>query len=220
MLQPHIAPQWKGKVLLGILTVEGVKIRQRSSPLWDLVEKTCRGLARRYAGQVLSGIEGIAKVRKLYRSFGLDPTKNRPSSEALLRRCLRGIPLKPVNSVVDVCNLCSLRFLLPIGLYDTKKISGAVTFRTGEAGEGYEGIEKGWINLENKILLCDEKGPFGNPSSDSERTKITLETTAAGMVLFAPPSFSRGLLEEHLGEAAELTVRFNEGRVIQKECLF
>src|SRR5207237_3024125 len=82
-------------------------------------------------------------ARDLYRRTGEDPTKLRPSSEALLRRVLRGEALYRINSLVDTCNLCSLEFLLPIGLYDADRIQGTVTVRLGAQGEGYDSLGKG-----------------------------------------------------------------------------
>src|ERR1051325_6656757 len=71
-------------------------------------------------------------VRTMYKRVGIDPTKTRPSSEALLR----------INSMVDVCNWCSFEFQLPYGLYDAAQIQGDVTLRIGREGESYPGIRK------------------------------------------------------------------------------
>ena len=71
----------------------------------------------------------------MYKRVGLDPTKTRPSSEALLRRVRKGDPLPRINSMVDVCNWCSLEFQLPYGLYDAAQIDGDVELRLGAEGE-------------------------------------------------------------------------------------
>jgi DNA/RNA-binding domain of Phe-tRNA-synthetase-like protein len=76
-------------------------------------------------------------VRTMYKRVGLDPTRNRPSSEALLRRVRRGDPLPRINSMVDVCNWCSLEFQLPYGLYDAARLEGDVELRRGRDGECY-----------------------------------------------------------------------------------
>ena len=75
-----------------------------------------------------------AAVRTMYKKLGLDPTKTRPSNEALLRRVRKGDTIPRINSAVDVINWCSLEFQLPYGLYDSAKISGAVTMRIGASG--------------------------------------------------------------------------------------
>lgn len=128
----------------------------------------------------------IAAVRTMYKRVGIDPTKRRPSSEALLRRVRKGEPLPRINSMVDVCNWCSLEFQLPYGLYDAAHIEGDVVLRLGHPGESYPGIRKDDVHVGGRITLADSLGPFGNPTSDSSRTMVTSATTHALVVVFAP----------------------------------
>jgi DNA/RNA-binding domain of Phe-tRNA-synthetase-like protein len=125
-------------------------------------------------------------VRTMYKRVGLDPTKTRPSSEALLRRVRKGDSLPRINSMVDVCNWCSFEFQLPYGLYDAAKIQGEVTLRIGRDGESYPGIRKDDVHVGGRIALVDSLGPFGNPTSDSARTMVTTQTSRALLVVFAP----------------------------------
>jgi DNA/RNA-binding domain of Phe-tRNA-synthetase-like protein len=125
-------------------------------------------------------------VRTMYKRVGIDPTKTRPSSEALLRRVRRGDTLPRINSMVDVCNWCSFEFQLPYGLYDAAHIQGDVTLRIGREGESYPGIRKDDVHVGGRIALVDSSGPFGNPTSDSARTMVTTATTRALLVVFAP----------------------------------
>ena len=120
----------------------------------------------------------IAAVRTMYKRVGIDPTKRRPSSEALLRRVRKGEGLPRINSMVDVCNWCSLEFQLPYGLYDAAHIEGDVVLRLGLDGESYPGIRKDDVHVGGRITLADNRGPFGNPTSDSARTMVTTATTA------------------------------------------
>ena len=128
----------------------------------------------------------VSSVRTMYKRVGLDPTKTRPSSEALLRRVRKGDTLPRINSMVDVCNWCSLEFQLPYGLYDASRIDGDVELRIGRDGESYPGIRKDDVNVGGRITLADTLGPFGNPTSDSARTMVTTSTTRALLVVFAP----------------------------------
>ena len=125
-------------------------------------------------------------VRTMYKRVGIDPTKTRPSSEALLRRVRKGDPLPRINSMVDVCNWCSFEFQLPYGLYDAARIHGDVTLRIGREGESYPGIRKDDVHVNGRIALIDAMGPFGNPTSDSARTMVTKETTRGLLVVFTP----------------------------------
>lgn len=145
----------------------------------------------------------IDAARTMYKRVGIDPTKRRPSSEALLRRVLKGDPLPRVNSMVDVCNWCSFEFQLPYGLYDAGLIEGDVTLRVGLPGESYPGIRKDDVNVGGRIALVDAHGPFGNPTSDSARTMITRATTRAFLVIFSPITVEPARLSRVLDVTAE-----------------
>ena len=140
--------------------------------------------------------EDTAAVRMMYKQVGLDPTKTRPSSEALLRRVRKGDPLPRINSMVDVCNWCSLEFQLPYGLYDLAHVEGdAVEMRLGREGESYPGIRKDAVHVAGRICLVDSRGPFGNPTSDSARTMVTPETTELLVIVYAPMEIAKSQLE-------------------------
>jgi DNA/RNA-binding domain of Phe-tRNA-synthetase-like protein len=143
----------------------------------------------------------MAAVRTMYKRVGLDPTKTRPSSEALWRRIRKGDELPQINSLVDIINWCSLETQLPYGLYDLGHVHGAVTLRLGLPGEEYEGIRKGAVHVAGRLALVDEQGPFGNPTSDSARTMVTTATTRALVVIFVPVAVT----EAAAGRAVELT---------------
>lgn len=127
-----------------------------------------------------------AAVRTMYKRVGIDPTKSRPSNEALLRRVRKGDPIPRINSLVDIVNWCSLEFQLPYGLYDLSKIAGPVTVRLGAEGESYAGIRKDDVNVGGRITVVDSIGAFGNPTSDSARTMVTTATTEALVVVYVP----------------------------------
>ena len=127
-----------------------------------------------------------AAVRTMYKKVGIDPTKTRPSNEALLRRVRKGDTIPRINSAVDIVNWCSLEFQLPYGLYDASKIEGNVTMRRGLEGEKYAGIRKDDVNVGGRITVADERGAFGNPTSDSARTMVTPATTELLVVVYAP----------------------------------
>jgi DNA/RNA-binding domain of Phe-tRNA-synthetase-like protein len=139
----------------------------------------------RSAGPVLE--KALQRTRALYRAIGLDPTKTRPSSEALLRRVRRGDALPRVNTIVDLCNWCSVETQIAFGVYDRDRIAGdALALRLGADGEGYDGIRKDRVNVAGRLTLVDAEGPFGNPTSDSLRTSVSAATTRVLFVLFVP----------------------------------
>jgi len=154
----------------------------------------------------------VAAVRTMYKRVGLDPTKTRPSSEALLRRVRKGDPLPRINSLVDVCNWCSLEFQLPYGLYDAAHLEGDIELRLGRDGESYPGIRKDDVHVAGRLTLADQRGPFGNPTSDSARTMVTTATTQAMVVVFAPIDIAGTRLGQVLDTTLERMADVTGGR--------
>jgi len=127
----------------------------------------------------------IRATRAGYKALGKDPARYRGSAEALLRRILSGKNFPQINAVVDIINLVSVESRLPIGLYDLAHVKGDLMFRTGRAGETYKGIGKYHLNLEGLPVFCDELGPHGSPTSDSERTMVTAATQHVGAIFIS-----------------------------------
>jgi DNA/RNA-binding domain of Phe-tRNA-synthetase-like protein len=149
-----------------------------------------------------------APARALYRRLGIDPTRVRPSSEALMRRLKKGEPLPRINSLVDVANALSVQLQVPVGLYDLDKVRGdELVVRLGAEGESYTGIGKERVNVAGRICVADAEGPCGNPSSDSARTMITTDTERAAWIYFLPVS------DEAIDRTAELIAVFGRGLV-------
>lgn len=194
-------------VRLGLVRAEPVRVGPSGGDLLEEIDRTCSELAARHAGASIGSIPGVETARGLYRAFGIDPTRHRPSSEALLRRVIRHKPFPRVSNAVDLCNLLAVRFLLPLGLYDTARISGGVALRRGRPEESYEGIRKDAVRLGGRPVLADERGPFGNPTSDSLRTSVGARTESLWMVIFAPAAYDTERLKSHLSESCAMMAR-------------
>ena len=174
-----VAPELESIVRPGVLWLDGAVVTDQE-PRLDAPLAAAEAAVRAHPPNE------IAAVRTMYKKVGIDPTKRRPSSEALLRRVRKGDPLPRINSMVDVCNWCSLEFQLPYGLYDAARIEGDVVLRLGLPRESYAGIRKNDVNVAGRITLADSIGPFGNPTSDSARTMVTPSTVRALVIVFAP----------------------------------
>jgi DNA/RNA-binding domain of Phe-tRNA-synthetase-like protein len=159
----------------------------------------------------------ILATRAGYKALGKDPARYRGSAEALLRRILSGKGFPQISTVVDIVNLVSVESRLPIGLYDLDHVRGDILFRAGRAGETYKGIGKYELNLEGLPVFCDEAGPHGSPTSDSERTMVTSSTQNVLAILIA---FGGA---DGLGTAAqllsELLQKYAEGRDVYFEVI-
>ena len=203
-----IHPELSDRVELVVVEVEPVAVHPESDALIAEIRETTGRLRAEHEGKKPSEVPGLDVARRIYRSLGIDPTKIRPSSEALLRRVIRGKPFPRVNTLVDTVNLLSLRLLLCYGLYDRATLRPPLAFRLGAPGDGYAGIRKDRVNLEGRPALFDAEGPFGNPTSDSDRAKITLETTSALVVCFGPPGLAAAERDRIAGETLATMLRF------------
>jgi len=192
----------RGTLALGLLEADGIALGDLPIEFGVERDTLTKRLITSYRGKQPADIPGVAETRALFHKLDIDPTKNRPSSESLLRRVLQGKGMPQVNAAVDVCNLCSLEHQIPLGLYDRDKVRHAIRVRVGHEGEGYPGIRKQRVNLAGRLLLADEDGPFGAPTSDSERTAVGSTTRNLLVVLFCPTDRSAHLSPalEHLSE--------------------
>ena len=135
--------------------------------------------------ETLSTHPTVAALRKLFRAAGCDPTRYRPSSEALLRRLLKGEGLPTINPLVDLNNCLSASLAVPCCVMAEEKLSPPFVFRVGKPGESYESL-RGPFNLEGKPLLVDAQGPCDAPISGNQRVKVTPETERAWLVAYLP----------------------------------
>jgi DNA/RNA-binding domain of Phe-tRNA-synthetase-like protein len=203
----------RGVLALGLLEAEGIRLDSPTTAFDEERDAICARLTAANAVKAPTDIPGVAETRALFHALDIDPTKTRPSSEALLRRVLQGKGLPHVNLAVDVCNLCSLEHQIPLGLYDRDLVRGAVRARTGRETEGYPGIRKQRVNLGGRLLLADDEGAFGAPTSDSARTAVTGRTTRLLVVLFCPIERAEQHLPATLEHIADRLARHCSGVV-------
>ena len=155
-----------------------VKNSQYCQPLWDEINTLEQKFKAELTTETLKDISGIAATRRIYRACGKDPSRYRPASEALIRRVLQGKALYQIDTLVDLINLASMAYGYSIGGFDANKFVGnTLTLGIGKEGEPYEGIGRGMINIHGLPVYRDEVGGVGTPTSDHERTKITIDTS-------------------------------------------
>jgi len=172
------------RTALGCVTAQ-VKVEEAPAELLAEMQSRIAEILKLPDPRAVLESPAIAATRAAYKALGKDPARYRGSAEALLRRVIAGKGLPRINAVVDVLNLVSVESRLPIGLYDLAHTSGDITFRGGRAGETFKGIGKYDLNLEGLPVFCDELGPHGSPTSDSERTMVTAETNHVVAVIIS-----------------------------------
>lgn len=127
---------------------------------------------------------GIAATRAIYKALGKEPNRYRPSQEQMMRRFLKGQGLYTVSALVDTGNLLSLMSGYSVGVFDADKIVGdTLRIDVGRAGQPYEGIGRGPVNIEGLPVVCDADGPIGSPTTDNERTKTSLSTSRIAVTI-------------------------------------
>lgn len=198
----------RGALTLGWLEADGVRAEALPADFARERDEVLAKMRTRFEGRQATDIPGVAENRSMFHRLGVDPTKTRPSSEALLRRVLKGQGLPSIHPIVDVCNLASVEYQLPIGLYDRKEIRGPVFARLGRKGEGYDGIRKAHVNLSQRPLLADDDGAFGAPTSDSARTQVTEGTNALLVIVYRPLDRPGDDLSSMLARVADLLARY------------
>lgn len=145
--------------------------------LWEEIHALGEHYKATLTTESLKEMSGIAATRRVYKACGKDPSRYRPASEQLIRRMLQGKELYQIDTLVDLINLASIRFGYSIGGFDASKFLGdTLTLGIGRAGEPYEGIGRGMLNIEGLPVYRDAEGGVGTPTSDNERTKITIDT--------------------------------------------
>lgn len=162
----------------GACITANISNTQYSADLWSEIDTLGAEYRATLTTESLKDMTSIQATRRIYKLCGKDPSRYRPSGEALVRRVLQGKGLYQVDTLVDLINLASMKYGYSIGAFDADKFSGdTLTLGIGKEGEPYEGIGRGMINIAGLPVYRDAIGGVGTPTSDHERTKVSLSTT-------------------------------------------
>ena len=146
--------------------------------LWNAIHEVAQRLRSELTTEGVKALPSIAATRAVYKRCGKDPSRYRPASEQLIRRMLQGKELYQIDTLVDLVNLASIVYGYSIGGFDADKFVGdELVLGVGREGEPYEGIGRGPLNIAGLPVYRDAQGGVGTPTSDHERTKMTLSTT-------------------------------------------
>ena len=197
---------------LGVISCS-VQISTNRTDLWEEINAKIAKLETMQTTDIAK-ISTVSATRKAYKAFGKDPSRYRPSAEALLRRIVKGKGLYKINNVVDLLNLVSISTGYSIGGFDADKIEGEVSIGVGEANEPYEGIGRGTLNIEGLPILRDTVSGFGTPTSDSVRTCVTNDTKRFLMAILDFDGLNE--LTETMDLAIDLLKRFGDANDIKK----
>ena len=179
-MQVQVSPEMHSVCpeFVGACITANISNTQYSADLWSEIDTLGAEYSATLTTESLKDMTSIQATRRIYKLCGKDPSRYRPSGEALVRRVLQGKGLYQVDTLVDLINLASMKYGYSIGAFDADKFSGdTLTLGIGKEGEPYEGIGRGMINIAGLPVYRDAVGGVGTPTSDHERTKVSLSTT-------------------------------------------
>lgn len=165
--------------------ISQLEIKEKAFLEEKFILETIKNLKLEFEKKEISKDETVIKIRKLFHQAGCDPTKYRPSFEALARRILRGEEFPKINPQVDFCNCLSLKWHVPCCICDLLKIEFPLNFRKGRENETFESL-RGPFSLKNKPLIEDKISPFSTPITDSIRTKVDFDTKELLFISYFP----------------------------------
>lgn len=208
----NVAPQ------LQVVAIEADVINcDTPDDFWTELTQEALRIAQLYDLSQINKRPGIAATRAAYKALGKEPNRYRPSSEALCRRAVKGMELYRINALVDIINLISMRSGYSIGGFDADCIQGdLLRLGAGRTGEVFNAIGRGQLNIEGLPLYRDAVGGIGTPTSDEERTKLSIATRRLLMCINIYQeempvgdvvNLSRNLLERYC-QAANITVKY------------
>jgi len=174
----------------GIIQYSGIEIGPSPQMVKGRLQLFQESLYFDLQDQELTDFSGLKEWRQIFKAAGTDPSRYRPSVEALYRRIKKQNYLVPVHSAIDLNNFFSLQYEVPIGIYDLAELKTGITIRIGYPNEEYTGLNGCNNSIHNMITSADDIGPFGSPYVDSSRTKVTEETTEALQIIYLKSSIS------------------------------
>jgi DNA/RNA-binding domain of Phe-tRNA-synthetase-like protein len=193
----------KLSVCLG--SISNVRVEKDNDCIQSLRKAAYEEVRSKFVVEELKNNPTVRAYRDLYWKLGVDPTKTRPSGEALLRRVLHGSDLPRISTVVDAYNLASMITIVPISGFDGDRLKPPFQVRFANSGETFTGIgmSKPMRLTDKMLVLADEMQVLSiYPYRDCDHTKITVETKNALIVAYGAP----GIVDEQLRRAVESTI--------------
>lgn len=188
--------------------------------LWNEITACCENMARTMSLEEVRLNPAISATRNAYKALGKDPNRYRPSADALSRRAVKGMELYRTLTVIDLINLISLQTGISIGGFDADKIQGrTLTLGRGEAGEPFEAIGRGELNIEGLPVWRDDVGGIGTPTSDNTRTQLSPETSRLLMLVNCFHGPKREQLESLASGIKEFLVKFASAHDIRMDLI-
>ena len=205
---------------LTVLTcnVKDVKVEKQNVELKKFKDEITEKVKEKYDLNSIKNLPTFRAYRAFFWRVGVDPTKNRPAAEALIRRVLGGRTIPSINTLVDAYNLASIKTEIALAAFDANKLKGDLLMRFAEKREKFLGIgmEKHMLLQGGEIVVSDsEKLVAIYPYRDADSTKITEKTKNVMLLVCGVPGIGEETLQRAAQVALEYITRFcgGEGKI-------
>ncbi|MFS0645613.1 B3/4 domain-containing protein [Siminovitchia sp. 179-K 8D1 HS] len=195
----------------GIIHYENITIGHSPQMLKGRLQLFQESLFFELENKNISEIPEIKEWRSVFKRLGKDPNRYRHSAEALYRRVKKQKYMPSINSATDINNFFSLKYRIPLGIYDKDLIKGNVMIRKGRIEESYLGLNGRENSVENLPVAADDAGPFGSPFVDSMRTAVTPAAKNAVQIVYLPLSIEKEEAEKLVESLASMFTHINGG---------
>lgn len=210
-VHPSLQKSYPG-CLFGAIFYEGITVGETPSMLKGRLHFFLETTHTELQEQEVTTRGAVQEWRDLLKQNSVSVSRYRHSAESLLRRVKKEAHLAGPHSAVDVNNLFSMQYGLPVGCYDRAKTVGNVTIRLGTEEDSMPALNGREVTLTGWPILADDRGPFGSPYVDSQRTAVTEKTTSALQIGFLPPSFSQAQADRLLESWANMFTQVHGGQ--------
>jgi DNA/RNA-binding domain of Phe-tRNA-synthetase-like protein len=196
--------------------VKGVKVSEVDPGLEEFKEEVFAEVRSRFTLEGLKDEPVFRAYRDFFWRIGVDPTKNRPAAEALIRRVLGGRSIPRINTVVDAYNMASMTTCIALAAFDISRLNGEIIMRFGNKGEEFLGIgmDKPMTLAGGEIVMTDASRLIAiYPHRDADYSRVTLQTKNLMLVSCGVPGIPIDQLKDALDKASEFVVKFCGGTV-------
>ena len=206
VVDPELSARFPGIEVLGVL-LRGLRVREKSEEVEEAKKALYEYVRKKYSLETLKDVPAFRAYRDFFWRIGIDPTKMRPSSEALVRRILLGKELPRINTLVDSYNMASIESEITMAAFDASRITGKISINYSLPGEEFLGIgmDHPLVLSGGEVVIRDESRILSiYPYRDAEHSKVSLDTVDSVLLVCGVPGIPRNKLEE----ALEIAVRY------------
>ncbi len=205
------------EINIGVLIGKNIDNTKNIEELDEMQREAINQAQKQIGEQPITKHPHISSWRNLYRSFGTKPGDYRPSAEALIRRSIKTGRLPRINNVVDLYNLVSVKYIIPMGGFDLDKVDGDIHLRFSEGLEDFTplGQSEKQQTYQGEVVYADNTRILTRRWNyrDADQTKITPSTKNIVMFLDASPEIPNKKVQEALETFSKLMRKYCSGKI-------